>query len=167
MIEYIEGTKSIISLLPNIKKMFNNKNRKKIEMWGSYETFESYNREYHGDLQILELICDKPKYNYDDYKKKGIRFYLVGEIGYWKLIKRYWRCYMFYLMNRPDLNILDRIKLAYSKSKRWISKWQFRYEINKYFKRKESFNKEFKRKFNNGEIDIIYLYMYETKKELK
>lgn len=166
MIEYIEGANSIISLIPKVKEMFNKKNRTKIEMWGSWETFSNYNSEYHGDLQILELICEKPddRFNYTSYKKKGMHFYLVGELGYWKLIKLYFKYYFYYLIHRNDLSIFGRFRLAYAKSKRWISKWQFRYEIDKYFKRKNSANRYIKNEFEKGNIDIVYLYLYKNKR---
>ena len=167
MIEYIEGAKSLLSLAPTVKKMFSKKNRTTIEMWGNWEAFENAGKEYRNDIGILQFTCGTTnnKYDYESYKKKGIRFFLVGEIGYWKLFKRYWKCYKYYLINRTDLSIIGRIRLAHAKSKRWITKWKFRCEIDKYFKRKESFDREFKRKFNDKEIDIIYLYLF--KKELK
>ena len=165
MIEYIEGAKSIISLIPTVKEYFNKKNWKKIEMWGSWEAFEKSLKEDHSDLRILMEICrsKNEEYNYTKYKKKGIRFFLVEEIGYLKLFKRYFNCYKYYITERTDLSIFGRINLAYMKSKRWITKWQARFEIDKYAKRQEGFNKYAKKKLEEGKIDIIYLYMYENK----
>ena len=167
MIEYIEGTKSIVSLIPTVKNLFNKKNRTIIEMWGSYQAFEIAEKGYHNDIGILHLTCEtvNKKYNYVNYKKKGMHFYIVGEQGYRKLLQRYLNCYIYYLKTRKDLNIIDRLKLAYTKSKRWITKWQFRYEIDKYFKRKEKTDELIKEQFNKGNIDMVYLYLY--KKELK
>lgn len=169
MIEYIEGTKSIVSLIPTIKNMFSKKNRTKIEMWGNWETFKNDELYINNELSILSRICANPnnKYNYSSYKRRGIHFYLIGEIGYWKLFKKYVNHYRHYIKYRKDLSIIGRIKLAYIKSKRWINKFQFKHEVDKYFKYKDRDDRIFKNSFNDGSIDMISLYMIETKKELK
>ena len=169
MIEYIEGAKAIASLIPKVKDMFSKKNRTKVEMWGNWEAFENALGDDYNDICALMLACNKPdeKFGYTAYKKKGIRFYIVGEIGYTKLIKEYIQFYIYFLKNRKDLSIYNRIKLAYKKSKRWITKWRISYEIDKYFKRRSVCNKCIQKRFEEGKIDIVYLYMYNTNKELK
>jgi len=169
MIEYIEGAKSLVSLIPAVKEMFSKKNRTKIEMWGNWETFQRNQKYMYNELSILMGICANPnnKYNYSSYVRKGIHFYIIGEIGYWKLFKKYINHYIHYIKYRKDLSIFERIKLAYIKSKRWINKWQFKHEVDKYYKYKDRDDRIFKNSFNDGSIDMISLYMIETKKELK
>ena len=165
MIEYVEkifGLLSFISIA-DIKKYFGFDHITTIDIFGSYNYFlESLNNP-QSELYTYIWVCENgdKDVSYNDYKKLGMSIYIIGKIGYIKVIKEYLKFIFSFWFYRRDLNIFTRIYLSFIKAKHKIIRNRFQIEIDKFTKSQINSSDRIQELFETKKISRLYLYKFE------
>jgi len=123
--------------------------------FGTYEAFIKSVDDFldEEDMNILSMLCK------DD---KHVKFCLIGKIGYFHFIKKYFQWVYKYFKKRKDLDLIRRIVITFKKSYKYIYRYNYNtcIDINYYFLNQEANNKKIKNLFDNKKIDRLNLYRY-------
>lgn len=123
--------------------------------FGTYEAFIKSVDDFldEEDMHILSMLCK------DD---KHVKFCLIGKIGYFHFIKKYFQWVCKYFKKRKDLDLIRRIVITFKKSYKYIYRYNYNtcIDINCYFLHPYENNERIKKLFDNKEIDRLNLYRY-------
>lgn len=168
--DYIGNAISLLSLvsidnIKQLKEFIKLRSVQTLDIWGNYDAFLDSQDNPQSDLSTYIWICgnEDKKIQYDAYKDLGISIFIIGKIGYFKIIKEYIKFIYNFIIKRKDLNIFTRFYFAILKARIKIHRIRFYIEIDKYYKNQASYNNTIYKAFRDKIIDRLYLYKFENK----
>jgi hypothetical protein len=153
MINYdlIEKLSSSISL-KDIYKFFIIDD-KLANVYGNYEAF--INDTF---IDVLVEFAKMPISDRLEYEEKYPYWIIVCNKKYFEFIKDRVKYFIKYFKKRKDLDFWTRLKISFSKTKRWVKRINFAVDIFEYVDNIESYNIQIKHLFNQHKTKHIYIY---------
>ena len=158
MVNYLEYITSLNDLLKSesFNKLFKSKKSHICDVYGNYETFINNIEDKESTLSCI-IDCINMQ-SLKDLKESQFVYFLTGKKNYINYFLEVINTFLSYFWFRKDLDIITRIHMSYLYTIHHKHRVKFGTTIVKYLRRQEENNKKIKKKFDDKEIDLLYVY---------
>ena len=151
--EYI-GTAEVATNVFNTISEYNKSKYPKqiINIYGSYNSFIE-----EDDISIIKFVCE----TYGELINTDIsKYYIEGRISLYRVCKLYFKNFFEIIHHRKDLNLWNRVILAWHKANFKTHRTVNFCSVESYIGEREKYNEAFKLKFKVGAINNLRLVRF-------